>query len=100
MDIHPCTGVPERITKTSIDCFLNTQGEDGYKPLHSCARKINKNILRLLLEHNADLNIQDNHGYTPLHRFALTGNETICRLSIERNADVNIQDKSGYTPLH
>ena len=90
MDIHPCTGEPERITKTSIDCFLNTQGEDGYKPLHWSSRKGNEELCRLLLEHNADVNTQDEGGYTPLHWSSRKGNEELCRLLLEHNANVNI----------
>ena len=24
VDIHPCAGVPEKVTETSVDCYLNT----------------------------------------------------------------------------
>ncbi|CAH3191177.1 unnamed protein product, partial [Porites evermanni] len=121
-DIHPCTCVPERVTKTSVDCYLNTtriEGNEnlcrlllehnadvniqvtwGYTLLHLCAREGNENLCRLLLEHNADVNIQDTWGYTPLHLCAREGNENLCRLLLEHNADVNIQDTWGYTPLH
>ena len=57
-------------------------------------------VVKLLLEHNADVNIQDNRGYTPLHWCTIKGNENLCRLLLEHNADVNIQDNDGYTPLN
>ena len=59
-----------------------------------------ENLVRMLLEHNADVNIQDKLGYTPLHRCALSGDKNLARLLLEHNADVNIQDGSGCTPLH
>ena len=39
MDIHPCTCVPARVTKTSVDCYLNTTGMWIFKimmDIHPC----------------------------------------------------------------
>ena len=106
LDGHPCTGVPERVTKTSVNCYLittrdvNIQDKDGCTPLHRCTIGDNENLCRLLLEHNADVSIQDNAECAPLHWCAREGNENLCRLLLEQNADVNIQEKHGFTPLH
>ena len=43
------------------------KGDQGYTPLHLCAREGNENLYRSLLEQNADVNIQSNLGFTPLH---------------------------------
>ena len=76
--------MPQRVTKTSVDCY----------------REGNENLCRLLLEHNADVNIQDTWGYTLLHSCVTEGNENLCRLLLQHNVHVNIQDKYGNTPLH
>ena len=59
-------------------------------------------IVRLLLEYNADPNITDSDGETaltmavPLHRF---DNEGIVKTLLEYNADPNLQNVNGNTPL-
>ena len=68
-------------------------------PLHLSARKGNENLVRLFLEHNADVNMKGSLGYTPLHWCAREGNENLCRLLLDHNADVNIQDAYGNTPF-
>ena len=39
MDVHPSTGVPEKVTKTSVDCYLNTTRMQIFKimmDVHPC----------------------------------------------------------------
>ena len=39
-------------------------------PLHEAAFEGNKEIVKLLIAHGADVNVQDNHGETPLQEAA------------------------------
>ena len=64
--------------------------------LHPLERIIcHTDIVRLLLEHNADPNIQSNNGNTSLILASLEGHTDIVRLLLEHNADPNIQNKFG-----
>ena len=57
-------------------------------------------IVKLLIENNADLNIQDNYGETALMRAAWWGyTEIVKLLLIENKADLNITDNYGKTAL-
>jgi len=57
-------------------------------------------ILKLLLDHGADVNVQDKWGYTPLYWACLHGQTKAVRLLLSHGADVNIRDEGDRTPLH
>ena len=57
-------------------------------------------VLRLLLEHGADVNVPNNTGWTPLHRASCNGAPEVVRLLLEHGADINVPNKDGWTPLH
>ncbi|RYP08517.1 hypothetical protein DL764_001848 [Monosporascus ibericus] len=57
-------------------------------------------IVRLLLDHGADVNLVDLNGWTALHTAALQGHETIMKLLLEKGADINVKDCNGRTALH
>ena len=59
-----------------------------------------ENLIRFLVQHNADVNIQNIDGYTLLHLLVFKNDENRCRWLLEHNADAYIQDNNGYTPLH
>jgi len=60
-------------------------------------------IVRVLLEHNADVNSRDKDGLTPLHKAVFSDNskgDCIVRLLLEHGANPNARDNKCRTPMH
>jgi hypothetical protein len=76
--------------------------EHGADPncLHSAIAGRHKEIVNLLVEHNANVNQKDDNGRTPLHMAVMFGDEDIIKLLISKGADVNEKNNEGETPLH
>jgi ankyrin repeat protein len=51
---------------------INAQSKNGLTPLHNAAVYGHDEIVRLLIEHNADVNAKTKTGNTPLHRAAVS----------------------------
>ncbi|KAH9027683.1 ankyrin repeat-containing domain protein [Lactarius hengduanensis] len=56
-------------------------------------------IVRLLLEHDADVNLPDQDRATPLHYASASGKLEVSQLLVRWGADVNSQDEDDCTPL-
>jgi Ankyrin repeats (3 copies) len=56
-------------------------------------------VLRLLLEHGADIDAQDEDGWTPLYSASVRGAVEVVRLLLEHGADVEVKDNAGKTAL-
>ena len=56
-------------------------------------------ILRLLLEHGAEINAQKKDGQSPLHRASRKGALEVVRLLLEHGADVEAKNNHGKTAL-
>ena len=56
---------------------VNTQDNDKNTPLFVSAGRNDENLVRLFLEHNADVIMKGDQGYTPLHLCATEGNENL-----------------------
>ena len=56
-------------------------------------------VLRLLLEHGADINGRSKSGKTPLHWGSYYGALEAVRLLVEHDADVEAKDNDGKTAL-
>ena len=63
------------------------------------SEKGHEDIVKLLIDHRADINAKDNLGETPLHKAAKYNHKKILRILIENEAGVNIKDKNGKTAL-
>ena len=98
-------GITSSIAGRLIDSNVSVdiRNSSNMTPLHAAARNENADVVRLLIEQEADINTVDDEGHTPL-MWAIgwqTGDECeVVRELIDANADVNLCDKSGNTPLH
>ena len=83
--------------------YINARDDDGDTPLQwaSQGRFYHKDgsVLRLLLEHGADINAQGLNGWAPLHRASYLGSLKFVRLLLEHGADVEAKDNGGKTAL-
>ena len=93
---------------TSIAEFLLTKGAAvnspsqnrmRVMPLHSAIANRRTEIVRLLLEHGADVNAAQADDFTPLHEAAQNGMLEVTRWLLDRGANVNAKLTDGKTPL-
>ena len=59
----------------------------------------NKEIVKLLIQYNADVNAKRNDGYTALILAVKSKKEDIIEILLQNNANVNPKDQEGRTPL-
>jgi hypothetical protein len=82
--------------------YINARDEGGFTPLlmesEGCNSK-DGSVVRLLLEHGADINVQNQDGETPLHEASTYGALEVVRLLLEHGADVEAKDNYGKTVL-
>ncbi|KAH9373964.1 hypothetical protein HPB48_016611 [Haemaphysalis longicornis] len=81
----------------------NAHDPSGYTSLHHSALNGHREIVALLLDHEASANAVDGRGCTPLHLAAWTGNTEVVRLLLERGpslADANHVNQERETALH
>jgi Ankyrin repeats (3 copies)/Ankyrin repeats (many copies) len=82
--------------------YINARDDDGETPLHWASRGHNfkdSSVVRLLLEHGADVNAQGLNGWTPLHLASFKGALEVVRPLLEHGADVEAKDNGGETAL-
>lgn len=84
-----------------LGCDVNTIDQVKRSLLHHAVHNNLEEMVKLLIEHGADVNCQDYQGYTPLHEVFInpTSNYIIAQLLIA-GSDVNIANNSGDIPLH
>ncbi|KKQ02759.1 MAG: hypothetical protein US13_C0010G0019 [candidate division TM6 bacterium GW2011_GWE2_36_25] len=56
-------------------------------------------MVRLFLDHHADVNATDNELCTALHHAALWGQSTIINILLKNGANINLKDEDGRTSL-
>jgi hypothetical protein len=79
---------------------LNILNIRGLAPLHVALNSRNMNIVRLLIEHGAELTLLDANGDTPLHRACRIGFfEAVEFLCSFRDVGVEMLNSRGQTPL-
>jgi hypothetical protein len=67
--------------------------------LHAAAHNAQLEVVKELLNRNADVNALNASGYTPLHDCASRGTEEIAVMLMQKGADLTIRNKAGLTPL-
>ena len=81
---------------------IDSRGRDGWTPLIWASRGDHfkdGSVLRLLLEHGADINAQDEMGRTVLHWGTISEKLEVVRLLLEHGADVGAKKNDGNTAL-
>ncbi|XP_057381430.1 ankyrin repeat and SAM domain-containing protein 1A-like [Daphnia carinata] len=81
----------------------NVQDSSGYSALHHASLNGHREIVVLLLEHEASPNIVDGKGSSPLHLAAWAGHADIVRLLLTsgvRVTQINLKNKDNETALH
>jgi ankyrin repeat protein len=83
--------------------YINARDDGQETPLHWASRGHNfkdGSVLRLLLEHGADINVQDRDGWTPLHTALEFGALLeVMGLLLGHGADVEAKNNNGKTAL-
>ncbi|QBB84304.1 hypothetical protein DEJ70_06355 [Wolbachia pipientis wAlbB] len=73
---------------------------DGWSPLHMAAGNGHYNVVKLILDNEADIDVAMTNGRSPLHMAAQNGHYNVVKLLLEHGAIVGNDDKKGCTPLH
>lgn len=68
-------------------------------PIHSACAISHFDIVKLLIDHGADVNARQMQGVTPLHSATHNGQTKLAELLIDNGADINAKMDSGQTPL-
>ena len=72
----------------------------NHTPLHVACLYRRFEMVRLLIEHGADVNARGKYYDTPLHLASYSGCADTVRLLIKHGAEVNSEDQWHCTPLH
>ena len=80
---------------------VNSQNfRDKSTPLHLASQEGHLDIVRFLIEHDANMAAQDQDGWTPLHVVSQSDHLDVARFLVEHVANAEAQDRCGRTPLH
>ncbi|CAN0414011.1 unnamed protein product, partial [Scytosiphon promiscuus] len=81
--------------------FLDWQDPQyGRTPLHRAVYFRHFQILKILLEADANPNLADCYGVTPLHLVAVSGCTAEAARLLEAGADTTAPTRDGFSPLH
>jgi len=78
---------------------VNQQNVGGATALHMACREKNFEIVKILVENEADVNAVDNEGWTPLMRGALAGDKDIVDLLLVKGAQASSINSSGESTI-
>lgn len=78
---------------------VNVPDQLGFTPLHLSCGLGYIEVVKYLLQHNANPNAKDKKGRTPLFGAAMDNSGTITGLLLENGADPNVVDELGKLPV-
>jgi len=79
---------------------MEVQDNKGDTPLHEAANHGKEGVIRLLLDHGAQIGASNKEGWTALHIAVWNGKESVVQLLLDRGAAIDASNKEGKTPLH
>lgn len=86
---------------TPSESFINKQDFEGLLPLHVVAREGHYHLIKLLIDHGAEVNILDGFNkWTPLFYAALEGHVKTTQELVKFGAKLDIVDNDGYNVLY
>jgi len=86
------------INQDGVD--VNAQSSGGWTPLFTAINKQNLEMVKLLIEHGANVNYKmKDVGHNALFIASQQNNKGIIQLLLEKGLDINQQNKFGETPL-
>ncbi|KAL8859087.1 MAG: hypothetical protein Q9178_004350 [Gyalolechia marmorata] len=80
-------------------CDTSIQDQDRRTPLHEAARSGWVQLVKSLLQREAEVSLPDRWGCTPLHDAAVNGYDEIVELLLASGADILACDEDGAQPL-
>ena len=84
----------------ALNVEVNAKNHSGMTPLHRALKNSREtDLVRLLLDHGADVHMHDICRSSTLHHAAEKGNPEIIKMILERNPEVEARDVRGTTPL-
>jgi len=84
----------------AMNANVEDRGSKGdCTPLIEAASNGFVDIVKLLLQHGANVNAQSSVGHTSLHRACSSGYDDVVELLIQHNANLEHQNENGHTPL-
>lgn len=96
-DQHAPIAITQALLEANVD--VDTRGRDGITALMLASEAGQCELLRFLLNKDANVLLRDNRGWTPLTYAAEKGHACIVRILVNAGADVNIASESGTTAL-
>lgn len=91
------------IAKSLLDedpSLVNSRDSDLYTPLHRACYNGHTDMVKFLLNHNADIAARTEDGWYPIHSAARWNQAPVISILLEHGADINARTNSGQTPLH
>ncbi|XP_052228466.1 E3 ubiquitin-protein ligase MIB2-like isoform X2 [Dreissena polymorpha] len=92
--------IVKAIVERSPDLVILHSPVGGYNVLHVAAANDHSEVIKILLQANANVNKLSKQDFIPLHLSCKEGYFKSAKLLIEAGSQVNAEDKEGDTPLH
>ncbi|TRY78667.1 hypothetical protein TCAL_12824 [Tigriopus californicus] len=87
------------LRRASIDIDINRINSAGLSALHQAVLDNNLTVVKILINHGANINLKDADSWTPLHAACANGMADIAKFLLERGARSTIRSNEGERPI-